>query len=287
MSKLPGQPRAPIIIAGMHRSGTTLLASMLRELGVFLGWRRDRNEEARTFLEINKWLLLQAGHAWDTPPGDYAYTDPRARALCTGYMRYALNSIWMSFYLGRPWWSNGNEPPRFNYPWGWKDPRNTLTLPFWSELYPDARLILVNRHGVDVAHSLVQRHQRRINKVQSHFGRRQRRYWFNLRRRRFETSCESLERTFLLWQRYQQLGQQGAERYQHCLQIQFEDLLDHSESTLSKIIEFLQLEPTRKQRLSALSLPRPGRAFAYQKDEDLRQFAFKCAEHLSTYGYYP
>src|SRR5207302_9249377 len=39
-------------------------------------------------------------------------------------------------------------------PWGWKDPRNTFTLPMWLHIYPDAKLISIERHGVDVAESL-------------------------------------------------------------------------------------------------------------------------------------
>jgi len=287
MSGPPGQTHAPVIIAGMHRSGTTLLSRMLRELGVFLGRRRETNEEARTFLEINKWLLLQAGHAWDTPPDENAFADPTTRELCTRYMRYTLNSIWMSFYLGKPWYSRHTEAPQFGFPWGWKDPRNTLTLPLWAEIYPQARLIQVRRHGVDVARSLVQRHQRRIHRVKTHFDLSQRLFWLGLRHRRFETSCANLEQAFSLWQRYQESGIRGAGKFTHTLDIRFEDLLDQSESTLTQIINFLQLDPTEQQLEAARSLPRPGRSLAYRKDQDLQAFASNCSEILLKYGYEP
>ena len=287
MSSPRGQAHSPVIITGMHRSGTTLLSRMLLEIGVFLGWRREINEEARTFLEINKWLLLQAGHAWDTPPGKHTFSDPTARELCTRYMRYALHSIWMSFYLGKPWWSKQSKPPQFQFPWGWKDPRSILTLPLWAEIYPSARLLQVRRHGVDVAQSLVKRQQRRIGKVEAGFEHRQRFFWLGLRHRRFQTSCGSLENAFALWQRYQELGNQGSALFEHSLVIRFEDLLDHGESTLAEVIRFLQLEPSENQIESALSLPRAGRALAYRKDDDLQQFATICRDALLKYGYEP
>jgi hypothetical protein len=30
-------------------------------------------------------------------------------------------------------------------PWGWKDPRNSLTLPFWLQVFPGARVLIVHR----------------------------------------------------------------------------------------------------------------------------------------------
>jgi hypothetical protein len=44
--------------------------------------------------------------------------------------------------------------------WGWKDPRNSITLPVWLKLFPDARVIHIVRNGVDVAESLYRRQQR-------------------------------------------------------------------------------------------------------------------------------
>jgi hypothetical protein len=39
-------------------------------------------------------------------------------------------------------------------PWGWADPRNSLTLPFWRELFPDLRVVVCVRHPHEVAGSL-------------------------------------------------------------------------------------------------------------------------------------
>jgi GT2 family glycosyltransferase/glycosyltransferase involved in cell wall biosynthesis len=41
--------------------------------------------------------------------------------------------------------------------WGWKDPRNCLTLPFWRHLLPPLRSIICMRSPIDVARSLQER----------------------------------------------------------------------------------------------------------------------------------
>ena len=41
--------------------------------------------------------------------------------------------------------------------WGWKDPRNSLTLPFWKRLIPDLKIVICLRNPVDVHRSLAHR----------------------------------------------------------------------------------------------------------------------------------
>lgn len=42
-------------------------------------------------------------------------------------------------------------------PWGWKDPRNCLTIEFWQKLLPDLRFFICLRNPLDVALSLCRR----------------------------------------------------------------------------------------------------------------------------------
>ncbi len=41
--------------------------------------------------------------------------------------------------------------------WGWKDPRTTLTLPFWKELVPEARYVICLRSPADAISSIQRR----------------------------------------------------------------------------------------------------------------------------------
>lgn len=42
-------PVPPIIIVGMHRSGTTMITKMLENLGLFVGDQKEINNEALFF----------------------------------------------------------------------------------------------------------------------------------------------------------------------------------------------------------------------------------------------
>ena len=57
----------PIIIIGMHRSGTTMLSKILENSGVFLGNNKDINNEALFFQKINTWFMRQVYASWDNP----------------------------------------------------------------------------------------------------------------------------------------------------------------------------------------------------------------------------
>jgi len=41
--------RPPIVIIGMHRSGTSIVTRMLGQLGLFVGKKKDMNHEALFF----------------------------------------------------------------------------------------------------------------------------------------------------------------------------------------------------------------------------------------------
>ena len=58
---------APIIVTGMHRSGTSLVSKLLILNNVFLGSKLDVNYESVYFQRINKWILSCNGSTWDNP----------------------------------------------------------------------------------------------------------------------------------------------------------------------------------------------------------------------------
>lgn len=141
-----------ICITGMHRSGTSMITRMLNLCGLYLGEEQDLlpampdNPEGfwenRKFMEINDAILSFFGGSWHTPPDpgsifnmqhDLSFLEEQAKNLIGGFANQTF--------------------------WGWKDPRNSLTFPFWQGIIPGLKVIICLRNPVEVAQSLVHRNQ--------------------------------------------------------------------------------------------------------------------------------
>ena len=143
-----------LVITGMHRSGTSFLASFLRAAGVNLGDSflpaNGANPlgyfEDLDFLELQREMLLACTLA-ESGWRDWGWTEsqkldfsrlpsfrPRAEALVRRRQAAAR-------------------------PWGWKDPRITILLDFWDQLLPDVRYVFVYRAPWEVAASIAALHQ--------------------------------------------------------------------------------------------------------------------------------
>lgn len=140
---------APICITGMHRSGTSMVAKLLQEAGLYLGSIDDLMPPAEEnpegfyehlgFVRLNDELLNAAGAGWDCPPGpDFDWTSPDLNAFRER----------TRFLAG---------PLRMAGTWGWKDPRNSLTMPFWRSVFGPLRTIVVIRNPLEVVTSLHRR----------------------------------------------------------------------------------------------------------------------------------
>ena len=94
-----GKP--PIIIIGMHRSGTTMLAKFLGELGVFMGNDKEKNYESKFFQKLNKWMLSVAGCSWDNPDGFGLLLDNRdILSIINSRIENTVNSLFLYQFFG-------------------------------------------------------------------------------------------------------------------------------------------------------------------------------------------
>jgi hypothetical protein len=125
-----------------------MIASLLHTCGLDLGPKKDflppapNNPEgfweSRSFLRLNDAILKELGGSWDHPPRmDVAgwENEPNLQPLCE-----RANKLVRRF--------DGREP------WGWKDPRNCLTLPLWRKLLPEMKVLICVRNPLAVAESL-------------------------------------------------------------------------------------------------------------------------------------
>jgi hypothetical protein len=135
----------PICVVGMPHSGMSMVGRALSALGVDLGPESELPPEAAyadpsrnaRFARINDAVLEAAGAAWNSPPesnGSWAGR-PELEPL-----KREARSVSDALALAEPW--------------GWVDPANSLTLPFWRELFPDLQVLVCMRHPLELARAL-------------------------------------------------------------------------------------------------------------------------------------
>lgn len=285
--------RQPIIFIGMHRSGTSLLGRLLEQLGIFVGVKKDRNNESTFFQALNEWFLKQSGGRWDNPRiVDELLLDEETLTLIEEFVRARLRGPSVAEYLG--WYRylrHRTISERLDFPWGWKDPRNTFTLPIWLRLFPDARVIYIERHGVDVAHSLVERRSRGLADTVQRYRRYKSLYISRLKERGFSESvrCGTHSGAFDLWVEYVERGRQHvSDLGARCLSLSYEELLREPLQPLLEVAEFAGLDGVTAAAIEHVaSSIRSSRSYAYQQDRQLRAFACERSEQLRRFGYEP
>jgi hypothetical protein len=281
--------RDPVIFIGMHRSGTSMLGRLLEDLGMFFGAFKDENNEALFFQDLNEWLLNQCGGRWDNPGpfNEYFWRSDEVVKWTELYIRNLLASPRCIQFLGARFAFRGIGG--LSMPWGWKDPRNTFTLPIWLRIFPNAKVVSIERNGVDVAQSLRAREIRILANAPSFYKKNRMAFFLRLRRSGFAHSprCMVLEDGFSLWQEYTSqadavLAQLPAGR---SLALRYEDVLDNPLKWLGETTAFCGLEVSKAQLENAVKNIRIDRAKAYEADADLASFAAMRSDALSARGY--
>jgi hypothetical protein len=137
------------IVAGMGRSGTSLVTNALGCAGWRLGERlivaNRRNQrgffEDAAVNELHKRMLAEHGLVWNDVDG-LRLLRGRRLAIPPG-CRTAAERIVADYRSGPAW--------------AWKNPKATPFLHAWAELVPEARFLLCVRHPAGVAASLRRR----------------------------------------------------------------------------------------------------------------------------------
>jgi hypothetical protein len=133
-----------LIVAGFHRSGTSLVCQLLNRAGLFLGYEmlgakfsnRHGHFEDMEFFRLHQRILSDNGQTWlvDEP-----------------FLPIITEPIWrrMERIVRR---RNAEHDL-----WGFKDPRVCLFVMIWKHLLPNAKVLLMYRHFSDSTYSLERR----------------------------------------------------------------------------------------------------------------------------------
>jgi hypothetical protein len=286
--------RPPIIVLGMHRSGTSMICGLLRRLGLFTGQDLDSNHESKYFVDLNETMFSRINASWDNPRPVKDFLAQKEPVRMTANALHAdLVSYRIGRFLGLRQYLGCRSLNRFNQPWGWKDPRTIYTLPVWLNLFPEARIVYVVRHGVDVANSLIVRQQKLLAERTAKFDARmgELRFKSHLCRAGYRGSarCLSLEGAFGLWEEYVQEAQENLRGIPNArCEIRYEEFLSEPKKHLAALVKFCELPGVDEQALdAAASQVKPERSKAFSSDPALCGFSEKVKTNawMVQYGY--
>lgn len=288
MGKVARTP--PVILIGMHRSGTTLLAEALSRLGVYMGPESSSHSEALFFHELNVRMMDTSGGSWEYPePIDRFLKVDTLRRLQAEYLESLFASPQSAFYLGVKRYLRCRSLFELDFAWGWKDPRNTYTLPCWLDVFPDAKVLYIERHGVDVANSLMTRYHRQVDAaVRRHEG-RMKKYRFRPKQSHFIDTIRSstLDDGMDLWSAYMERANEHLATVPKAqqLKLRYEDVLEQPEQLLGQAAEFCGAQYAADDMTAMVGHIRARRARAYRNDPELLAFAKANEARLQRWGY--
>lgn len=309
--------KSPVIIIGMHRSGTSLVAKLLNKLGLFIGFNKDEHREAFFFLDKNEAILNGLGGSWEFPQViEKLLKNKTVREQIVVQLKHDASSFKKSLmFLGPENALKFRNIMNCEIPWGWKDPRTTVTLPLWLEVFPNAKILHVYRNGIDVVESLHKREITRLNdyQIDKNFNLYISRFFRNIKKhgliqtfiyykrilinrlnplyKYFELRVDqSIERVdaFRVWETYMEYAFQHTQNINNpVMHIRYEDLLLKPVESMSTIADFADLNCSKDTILKHTQTIASDRAFAFLKNEELMKFydSFKESKWFVQLGY--
>jgi len=169
-----GEPRGPVVIAGLGGSGTRVVARAFERLGVHMGWHLNRSHDnllLTLLIKRPQWLPQRL--SGDRPSPDVIEHLKILRALMLAKPALSEQEMlllgraasemaaWGSDHQGSMRGATGFRiaadaleagPPTTEW-WGWKAPNTHLVLPELIEVFPELRYVHVVRHPLDMAFS--------------------------------------------------------------------------------------------------------------------------------------
>lgn len=151
--------RRLVVVLGMHRCGTSLLANFLSALGVDLGrdlmkpdqWNANGYWELQGLAEVGDEILTQLDRSYLSPKGVLPFADGWWRLASIQPLKQRLKDILLS------------QVDEGSPLWGFKDPRTASLLPLWQEIFDELGVepiyLLAIRHPQAVTSSMVRRNK--------------------------------------------------------------------------------------------------------------------------------
>jgi hypothetical protein len=241
----------PLVIGAIGGSGTRVFSKISRHAGVFMGGHVDQQEDSqpvsRFYSEFASEYLAANGRL-----------DDRQREQMSAFLADRLREHLEGL-------------PAPDHPWGIKNSRSILMLPFWHERFPAMRFLHVIRNGLDMAYSEQQNQVRRHG--QAVLG--------------AEMDRPGPERAMLWWARVNGAAADYGEaklgdRY---LRVRLEDLCAAPKRTVRSLFAFVQSEGPIKAAVREVTTPQTLGRWRERPQSEVVQLTALGEAALKRFGY--
>jgi len=196
----------PVIVLGMHHSGTSILAEILHRNGVFMQANMPHHESKFFTIKINDEMIMGGGANWaNNPIMPVAEVMAKLDDVRKQVERKALVKYMEAGYDGHS-------------PWGFKDPRTCVTLPLYLEIFPNAQLLHIIRDEKDVAISLAASDKKGLGIISDLD------FWMDLQRQ------------------YVGRAREFGTRHKHYHELRYEDFCRHPVEVMKEVFAYLNLD---------------------------------------------
>jgi hypothetical protein len=217
----PGSPDFCVVVLGIFRSGTSVVAGMLDILGVRMG----PHEAGPNWMEVSSWSPTGTYENADFRWFDWGAlgVDPRSpQSTLPDNWREQMSRVKSEHVISVVKAAEGGA-------WGWKEPYTTLTLPLYVPHLRNPRFVVVRRNPADVAQSL------------------HRQDW------------ASMDAAARLVRIFEEEIDVDLKRFKDVptLELTFDEVTRQAGQVVEKLVTFLELNPPESAKVAATSLVRP------------------------------
>ncbi|MCB0508743.1 MAG: sulfotransferase [Bacteroidetes bacterium] len=260
----------PIIILGMHRSGTTMITKLLENLGLFVGAEKEVNNEALFFWEINNWIF-DLHTATAEKPYNMRYKNPAGEKVILETLEHYIQSGRRKQYLGS-FASKYKSIKQLDFPYGWKDPKNTFTIDYWKHIFPNPKIIHIYRNPIDSVSSYIERDLEMKNKFEWNWKKKLKRHFLISKNFHQNFRLTNIEEGYNLWEEYVEKALSLQREFPDYLSIKYEDFLANPKNQIQALLAFCALQPKPEKIEEEIKNINSNRAYAFLKNENYVQF---------------
>jgi hypothetical protein len=249
-----------------------MITELLQQLGLFVGEKLDDNHESLFFFDLNKWIF-EVGIAKTDYPTNLQFMNPNCKTEIINVLDYHMSSSRRKKYLGNKSFKDIRD---IDFKWGWKEPRNSFTLEFFKELFPEAKVIHIYRNPIDSANSYLKRDIERRNQFSLTWKKKIKRHFLIAKKYHQNFRLNNLQDGYDLWKEYvaKSFGWESVFK-ERMLTIKYEDFLDQPFEILKKLADFCDLKAEDAHLKKLVEQVNATRKYAFLADQESMEFYSK------------